>query len=244
LDRRIAIVGVISSKNENIEFALTLFCEKDIMSSTVDIQRSQNSPAATGPDVAQCLDLHFSGIEDLLHRLVKTQTVKQGPEAALWFGSWKMATICAICFICVPGCATPAGILLIKSDNTAVPPILIESAVDPASARADRLPLIAATTPANYFTDADYFDETKIRDEADVFEQPALRGTVEDIVLTASAAEPPATTKPKLRRSARSAFAKMPIETPEPAPRSPSLLEKLFSVFVSQFPQPPSQRQT
>ena len=74
-DRPINFVAIIRRKNENIEFALTLFCEKDIMSPTVETQRSWNSPAATGPDVAQSLDLYFPRVEDLLHRLAISQAV-------------------------------------------------------------------------------------------------------------------------------------------------------------------------
>jgi hypothetical protein len=244
------MVGVISSKNENIEFALTLFCEKDTMSRTVDSERSWSNPAAAGLDVAHRGDLYYARVEDLLRRLAETQTAKQHAVRAPLFGSWKMAAVCAACFICVPGCATAAAILLIKSNNSGVAPVEIETVIDPVSAKADRLPLIAPVTTVNYFNDANYFGDAnpvtsgETGEVADAFEQPALRGTLEDIVLTTSPAEPPLAATRKLRRSVRSAFAKMPAETPEPAPRSPSLLEKLFSVLVSQFPQPTSQRQT
>jgi hypothetical protein len=241
-DRPINFVAIIRRKNENIEFALTLFCEKDIMSPTVETQRSWNSPAATGPDVAQSLELYFPRVEDLLHRLANSETAKPDSVRAPRFGSWKLAAACAVGFICVPGYATPAGMLLFK-DSARVPPTEIQTTIDPVPAKADRLPLIATATPANYFSDVNYFDEAKIHDEDDQVERPALRGSVEDIVFTAAAAEPPITIKPKLRRSIRVAFATMPVEALEPAPRTHSLLEKLFSVFAPQFSQPPSQRQ-
>ena len=218
------------------------------MSPTVDIQRSSNSPAATRPDAAQWIELYFPRIEDLLHRLAETRTVKKYALPVPRFGSWKMAAVCAVCFICVPGYATPAGILPIKSDNTGVPPLATEPAVDPVFTKADRLPLITPIAIVNDFSDATYFDEVnfltsrQIVDEADLFEQPPLRGTVEDVVLQVPPAEAVAS-KRKLRRSVGAAFAKMLTEPPEPAPRSRSLIEKLFSGFVPQFLQPPSQRE-
>jgi hypothetical protein len=197
LDRGIAIVGVIRRKNENLEFALTLFCEKDCMNNTVDIPHSCSSPEALGPDAARCADLDFSAVEHLLHRLAETQTAKPVAVPTRRPGARKIAALCAVGFVCLSG----------RAIGPETQPI-----------KADRLPRIAALTDTSYFNDSTYFDEAKMRDEDDSVEQPALRGTVEDIVPPVSAAAP--------------------------APRSPSLLEKLFSVFVPEFSQPPSQRQT
>jgi len=79
-------------------------------------------PRGNGPDVAQWLDLYFPRVDELLHRLAETQTAQQHAVRTPRFGSWKMAAACAVCFICVPGYATPAGILPVK-DNAGVPPI-------------------------------------------------------------------------------------------------------------------------
>jgi len=104
------------------------------------------------------------------------------------------------------------------------------------------LPLIATATPANYFNDVNYFDETKIRDDDDLVEQPALRGTLEDIALAAPLA------------AAGDNQAKAPAQRPrglcQDAGRNPGagatgafIARKSVQRVVPQFSQPPSQRQ-
>jgi hypothetical protein len=167
------------------------------MSYSVDIEQSCSSPDAIGTKTARCIDLDFPAVEQLLHRLAEIQTANPSAMPSRQPAARKIAALCAVGFVCLSG--------------RAIGP-------ETQSLKADRLPRIAALTDANYFNDSTYFDEAKMRDDEDSGEQPALRGTVEDIV--------------------------PPVSATAPAPRSPSLLEKLFSVFVPEFSQPPSQRQT
>jgi hypothetical protein len=193
------------------------------MSHLVDIEPSCSAPDAVGTNAARCVDLDFPAVEHLLHRLAETQTAKPPATSSRQPGARKIAALCAVGFVCMSGRATAPETQPIK---------------------ADRLPRIAALTDANYFNDSIYFDEAKMRDDDDSGEQPVLRGTVEDMVLAVSATEAAPAARPKLRRSTQAALAATPAEAPERATRSPSLLEKLFSVFVPEFSQPPSQRQT
>jgi hypothetical protein len=167
------------------------------MNYLVDIEQSSSSPDAIGTDAARCVDLDFLAVEQLLHRLAETQAAKPPAMPTRPPGARKIAALCVVGFVCMSGRAIAPETQPIK---------------------ADRLPRIAALTDASYFNDSVYFDEAKMRDDDDSGEQPALRGSVEDIV--------------------------HPITATAPATRSPSLLEKLFSVFVPKFSQPPSQRQT
>ena len=193
------------------------------MSQTVHIAQSHGSPDAIGPGADRCVDLDVVAVENLLHRLAETRTAKRPAVPARPLGSLKMAAVGAVCLICVPGCAAAPETQPIK---------------------ADRLPLIAVVSDANYFNDATYFDEAKLRDDDDLVEQPSLRGSVEDVVLPVSMTPPAATARRKFRHGPQANFAAAPTETPEPVSPPRSLLEKLFSVFVPEFSQPPSQRQT
>ena len=160
---------------------------------------------------------------------------------SLLFGSRTMVTLCVICFICVPGCATPA-IFLMKSGNFGFSRIQTEQV----STKADRLPLIQ---PIRHFGDAQPIPFAAITNRADLFERAALRGGIENVLFaeppsSPSASNPPAATPSasnahKTRRTATrtTAVVAVPVEDdPQPSSPPPSLLEKLFDAIVSVSP--------
>jgi len=236
----INFVAIIRRKNENIEFALTLFCEKDIMSQTVETQRSWNSPAATGPDVAQWLDLYFPRVDELLHRLAETQTAQQtrGAHAAVWI---------------VEDGGGLRGLLHLRAG-------IRHSGRDPAGQRqcgrpADRSPDGCPSGKGRPFAADRNGYPRKLFQRRELFRRKPKFAT------TTIWSSSPRFVAPRRYRARRATCgpagdnqAKAPAQRPrglcqdaaetlEPAPRAPSLLENLFSVFVPQFSQPPSQRQ-
>jgi hypothetical protein len=200
-------------------------------------------PAPSVFDADQWCEIYFPGVEDLLRHLAQGQADRRKMVRSLLFGSRTMVTLCVICFICVPGCATPA-IFLMKSGNFGLSRIQTE----PVSAKADRLPLIQ---PIRQFGDAQPIPFAAIGNRADLFERAALRGGIENVLFAAPPSNPPATSPPasilpasippvsnahKTRRGATRAatVVTLPVENdPQPSSPPPSLLEKLFDAIVS-----------
>jgi hypothetical protein len=200
-------------------------------------------PAISVSDAEQWCDIYFPGVEDLLRHLAQGQADRRKMVRSLLFGSRTMVTLCVICFICVPGCATPA-IFLMKSGSFGFSHIQTEQV----SAKADRLPLIQ---PIRHFGDAQPIPFAAIGNRADLFERAALRGGIENVLFaeppsSPPAASPQASTSPvsippvsnahKTRRTATRATAAVtvPVEDdPQPSSSPPSLLEKLFDAIVS-----------
>jgi hypothetical protein len=171
---------------------------------------------------------------------------------SLLFGSRTMVTLCVVCFICVPGCATPA-IFLIKSGNFR----FLRSQTEQLSVKADRLPLIQ---PIHQFGDAQPIPFPAIG-RADLFERAALRGGIENVLFAAPPSNPPASSPPasnppasisaasisaasisaasnthKTRHATTRAAAIVTSaveDEPQPSSPPPSLLEKLFDAIVS-----------
>ena len=198
-------------------------------------------PAPSVFDADQWCEIYFPGVEDLLRHLAQGQADRRKMVRSLLFGSRTMVTLCVICFICVPGCATPA-IFLMKSGNFGFSRIQTEQV----STKADRLPLIQ---PVRHFGDAQPIPFAAISNRADLFERAALRGGIENVLFaeppsSPSASSPPAATPSasnahKTRRTATRATAVVaaPVEDdPQPSSPPPSLLEKLFDAIVSVSP--------
>ena len=208
-------------------------------------------PAISVSDADQWCEIYFPGVEDLLRHLAQGQADRRKMVRSLLFGSRTMVTLCVICFICVPGCATPA-IFLMKSANFGFSRIPTEQV----SAKADRLPLIQ---PIRQFGDAQPIPFATIGNRADLFERAALRGGIENVLFAASPSSPPGSSPPvsgpqastspasippapnahKTRRGATRAAAvvAVPVEDdPQPSSPPPSLLEKLFDAIVSVSP--------
>jgi hypothetical protein len=200
-------------------------------------------PAPSVSDADQWCEIYFPGVEDLLRHLAQGQADQRKMVRSLLFGSRTMVTLCVICFICVPGCATPA-IFLMKSANFGFSHIPTEQV----SAKADRLPLIQ---PIRHFGDAQPIPFVAIGNRADLFERAALRGGIENVLFAAPpssppvsgpqasaspASIPPAPNMHKTRRGATRATAVVtaPVDDePQPSSAPPSLLEKLFDAIVS-----------
>jgi hypothetical protein len=200
-------------------------------------------PAPSVSDADQWCEIYFPGVEDLLRHLAQGQADRRKMVRSLLFGSRTMVTLCVICFICVPGCATPA-IFLMKSANFGFSRIQTEQV----SAKADRLPLIQ---PIRHFGDAQPIPFAAIGNRADLFERAALRGGIENVLFAAPPSSPPvsgpqASTSPasippasnthKTRRGATRATAVVTVpvdDDPQPSSPQPSLLEKLFDAIVS-----------
>ena len=201
-------------------------------------------PAISVSDADQWCEIYFPGVEDLLRHLAQGQADRRKMVRSLLFGSRTMVTLCVICFICVPGCATPA-IFLMKSANFGFSRIPTEQV----SAKADRLPLIQ---PIRQFGDAQPIPFAAIGNRADLFERAALRGGIENVLFAAvppspqvsgpPAPTPPASNARKTRHNATRATAVVTVpvdDDPQPSSPPPSLLEKLFDAIV-----PVSPRQT
>jgi hypothetical protein len=200
-------------------------------------------PALSVSNADQWCDLYFPGVEDLLRHLAQRQADRRKMVRSLLFGSRTMVALCVICFICVPGCATPA-IFLMKSGSFG----FSRHQTEQVSAKADRLPLIQ---PVRQFGDAQPIPFAAISNRADLFERAALRGGIENVLFAAHPSTPSASSPPaaipaasnahKTRRTATRATAvvTVPVEDePQPSP-PPTLLEKLFDAIV-----PVSPRQT
>jgi hypothetical protein len=248
LDCPINFNEAIHAHDENIGTALRLFCEKRHMNRADTSSQPASCPAPSVSDADQWCDIYFPGVEDLLRHLAQGQADRRKVVRSLLFGSRTMVTLCVICFICVPGCATPA-IFLIKSGNFGFSRIQAEQI----SAKADRLPLIQ---PIRQFGDAQPIPFAAIGNRADLFERAALRGGIENVLFaeppsspapaSPSASSPQASTSPvsippassahKTRRTATRAPAAVTVsvaDDPQPSSPSPSLLEKLFNAIVS-----------
>jgi hypothetical protein len=199
-------------------------------------------PAPSVSDADQWCEIYFAGVEDLLRHLAQGQADRRKMVRSLLFGSRTMVTVCVVCFICIPGCATPA-IFLMKSGNFG----LLRSQTEQVSAKADRLPLIQ---PIRHFGDAQPIPFPAIGNRADLFERAALRGGIENVLFAAPpsnppapspqasiapASIPPASNTHKTRRSTRAtAVVTLPVgDEPQPSSPPPSLLEKLFDAIVS-----------
>jgi hypothetical protein len=200
-------------------------------------------PAPSVSDADQWCEIQFPGVEDLLRNLAQGQADRRKMVRSLLFGSRTMLTLCVVCFICVPGCATPA-IFLMKSGNFG----FLRSRTEQVSAKTDRLPLIQ---PIRHFGDAKPIPFPAISTRADLFERAALRGGIENVLFAAapsnppasnpaasisSASIPPASNTHKTRHvTARAAAVVTSAVEGDPQPSSPppSLLEKLFDAIVS-----------
>ena len=205
-------------------------------------------PAISVSDADQWCEIYFPGVEDLLRHLAQGQADRRKMVRSLLFGSRTMVTLCVICFICVPGCATPA-IFLMKSGSFG----FSRHQTEQVSAKADRLPLIQ---PIRHFGDAQPIPFAAISNRADLFERAALRGGIENVLFAAPPSSPPGSSPPvsgpqastspasippapnahKTRRTATrtTAVVAAPIEDdPQPSSPPPSLLEKLFDAIVS-----------
>jgi hypothetical protein len=238
LDCPINFNEAIHAHDENIGTALRLFCEKRHMNRADTTSQPANCPALSVSDADQWCDIYFPGVEDLLRHLAQGQADRRKMVRSLLFGSRTMVTLCVICFICVPGCATPA-IFLMKSGNFG----FSRNQIEPVSAKADRLPLIQ---PIRQFGDGQPIPFAAIGNRADLFERAALRGGIENVLFAAPpsspqvsappASIPPASSAHKTRHNATRATAvvTVPVEDdPQPSSPQPSLLEKLFDAIVS-----------
>ena len=195
-------------------------------------------PAPSVSDADQWCEIYFPEVEDLLRHLAQGQAERRETVRSLLFGSRMMVTLCVVCFICVPGCATPA-IFLMKSGHFGFSHLQTEQV----SAKADRLPLIQ---PIHHFGDARPVPFAAIGTRADLFERAALRGGIENVLFAAPPSNPPASSAPasipvtsnthKTRHGATRATAvvTVPVEDdPQPSSPPPSLIEKLFDAIVS-----------
>lgn len=242
LDCPINFIEAIHAPNENIGIALRLFCEKWQMNRSDTTSQPANCPAPSVPDADQWCEIQFPGVEDLLRHLAQGQADRRKMVRSLLFGSRAMVTFCVVCFICVPGCATPA-IFLMKSGNFG----FLRTQTEQVSAKTDRLPLIQ---PIHHFGDAQPIPFPAIG-RADLFERAALRGGIENVLFAAPPSNPPASSPPassppapisaasnthKTRHATTRAAAVVTSaveDDPQPSSPPPSLLEKLFDAIVS-----------
>lgn len=235
-DRHIRPIEAINAQNGNVGIALRLFCETGPMNRSDAISPSAPQPAQSGADAAQWVEIYFPGVDDLLRRLVQSQADRQSVVPSL-SGSWTTATICVICFICLPGCAT--AIFLMKSGNFHLLPVQAARV----SATANRLPLIQ---PIHRFGEAQPVPFREISNRADLFEPVALRGSIRNVLLETPPSDrlapspPPASARKSSHHAVRATPAKLPVESPQPQspPRPPSLFEKLFSAILPVSPSP------
>jgi hypothetical protein len=248
LDCPINFIEAIHAHNENIGIALRLFCEKRHMTRSDTTSQPASCPAASVSDADQWCEIYFPGVEDLLRHLAQGQADRRKMVRSLLFGSRTMVTLCVACFICVPGWATPA-ILLMKSGNFS----FLRTQQEQVSAKADRLPLIQ---PIRHFGDAQPVPFAAIGNHADLFARAALRGGIENVLFAEPPSNPPAPSSSpsspvasnppasipsasnthKTRHSARRVMAVVTPATeddPQPTSPQPSLLEKLFDAIVS-----------
>jgi hypothetical protein len=238
LDYPINFIEAIHAHNENIGIALRLFCEKWQMSRSDTTSQPASCPASSVSDADQWCEICFPGVEDLLRHLAQGQADRRKMVRSLLFGSRTMVTLCVVCFICVPGCATPT-IFLMKSGNFG----LLRSQTEQVSAKADRLPLIQ---PIRHFGDAQPIPFPAIGNRADLFERAALRGGIENVLFAAPPANPPASSPQasippasnthKTRHGGTRAAAVVTLpaqDDAQPSSPPPSLLEKLFDAIVS-----------
>jgi hypothetical protein len=218
------------------------------MSRSDTTSQPASCPTPSVSDADQWCEIYFPGVEDLLRHLAQGQADRRKMVRSILFGSRTMVTIYVVCFICVPGCATPA-IFLMKSGNFG----LLRIQTEQVSAKADRLPLIQ---PIHHFADAQPIPFPAIGNRADLFERAALRGGIENVLFAAPLSNPPASSPPassqpassqpasiplasnthKTRRGATRAAAvvTLPVEDDaQPSSPPPSLLEKLFDAIVS-----------
>jgi hypothetical protein len=208
-------------------------------------------PASSVPDADQWCEIYFPGVEDLLRHLAQGQADQRERVRSLLSRSRAMVIICVVCFVCIPGCATPA-IFLMKFENSA----LLGSETEPASSKADRLALMPSI---QHFGEVQPMAFAEIDDRADLFERAALRGGIENVLFAATPSSPtapspqasntqtPNTQAPNTHKTrhgaARATTAvTLPVASnPQPSSPPPSLLEKLFNAIVSVSQ---SQRQT
>ena len=208
------------------------------MSRSDTTSQPASCPAPSVSDADQWCEIYFPGVEDLLRHLAQGQAGRRKMVRSLLFGSRTMVTLCVVCFICVPGCATPA-IFLMKSGNFGFSHVQTEQV----SAKADRLPLIQ---PIHHFGDAQPVPFPEIGNHAGLFERAALRGGIENVLFAAAPSSPAASSPPapippapnahKTRHGATRATAvvTLPVEgDPQSSSPRPSLLEKLFNAIVS-----------
>ena len=191
---------------------------------------------------ALSVEIYFPKVEDLLQRLARLQRQDRHSRHSLLFGSWSLTTTAVAAFICVPGCATGA-ILLITAGN--FDPLSVATNPQQSFTQADQLSLIRS-----HVREDGVGEETTPRLEQAVHEPVLpddifLRGTIESVSFTTSTPQQPARAV-RQKSKKRNIDQAMPVKAPEEATRAPSLLEKLFSVIVcvTHWSQQPAQRQT
>jgi hypothetical protein len=216
------------------------------MTGLVVTSLSSDRRTAVPADAAQSTELYFPGVQDLLQRLARTRKEERRYGHSLLFGSRAIMTTAVIAFICAPGCAT-AAMLLMQAGHFDLPSV--PTPQRQIFTKACPQPLISSKAGNGRAGDEIPLPPTEAVEEAVLPDSVGLRGTLQSVLFTASIPASPARTgqqKPARRSANRPIPIKPAAERQDAAPPSPSLFEKLFSVIVSvtQWSQQPGQRQT
>ena len=202
-------------------------------------QSSKRHPQ-TPADAAQWVEVYFPRVEFLLQRLARYEYAKRRRSRLLSF--WATVAVVAI-LICVPGYPT-AATLLMTARNFDMRPVSAKQQARFVST-ADSVPVESAALTG--YPGEETPGPVGAIHEVVLLDDFALRGSVESALFTISTSVPSRAVPQRSRRHAsRVAPVKLPAERPDTAPRSLSLLEKMFSVIVSgtQLSQRPETGQT